>query len=180
MNTGNTETGRKPSQLHPLTLIGAIFSGLGLLFAVLGGAFLGANAPLLPRVFSAEALGDNVPDELALPLVGLIFAAIGLFFLITGVVMLLVTRRQRLLRQELEQYGTRVSGTVTDIRLDQTYRVNGRHPLRIFVQVAHPTTGETLTVRSGPVWETSLATGDMVDVLFDPMDEKKHIVVLPD
>ena len=58
MNTGNTQTGRKPSQLHPLTLIGAIFSGLGLLFAVLGGAFLGMAVEMALSGFVQGEGGD--------------------------------------------------------------------------------------------------------------------------
>ena len=169
----------KAFRMHPLKLIGIIFSGIGLLFAVLGGTFLLCNTELLPRLFTAEVWADSeLPDELALPMCGLIFGAMGLIFLVIGVVMLLVMHRQRLLREELERYGVRVTGTVTDITIDRSYRVNGRSPLRVHVTAVHPTTGEAVTVRSGPVWETNLSTGDTADVLFDPMDERKRIVLL--
>ena len=168
----------RPLRVHPLTLCGAIFSGVGGFFALLGGVFLLVGRSGLPRLFTAEAWGENVPDELALPLIGLIFGAIGLIFLITGLGMLLAMRRQRRIREELERYGDCASGTVTDVCIDRAYRVNNRHPLRILVSVRHPFTGETITVRSGPVWETSLNPGDAVDVLFDPMNVKRHMVVL--
>lgn len=167
-------------RMHPLKIIGVVFTCIGLLFAVLGGAFMAANAALMPRVFTAEVwLANETPDELALPICGLVFGVIGLVFLIIGVIMLLVLRRQHSLREELERYGTRVQGVVTDVRIDHTYRVNGRSPMRIIVTATHPSTGTQVTVRSGPVWETALSAGDAVDVLFDPMDEKKHIVLLP-
>lgn len=178
--TQNGATQGKAFRVHPLKLIGIIFTCIGLLFSILGGTFMGVGHAELPRIFTAEAWGENTPDELALPLVGFIFACLGALFAVIGVVMLVSLRRQRLLREELERYGTRVQGVVSDIRIDHTYRVNGRSPLRIFVSATHPTTGETVTVRSGPVWETALSTGDAAEVLFDPADEKKYIVVLPE
>lgn len=170
----------KPFTLHPLKLLGIIFSCIGLIFTVLGGTFMVVCTDVLPQVFTAAAWGSDTPDELALPIVGVVFAALGLIFLLTGGVMLLLLRRQVKLREELERYGARVTGTVADIHIDRTYRVNGRSPLRIHVAVVHPTTGETVTIRSGPVWETSLTIGDPVDVLFDPLHEKKRLVILPD
>lgn len=170
----------KAFTVHPLKILGIIFSCIGLGFAVLGGIFMAVSADVLPQVFTSAAWGNDTPDELALPIVGVVFAALGLIFLLTGVVMLLLLRRQSNLREELERYGTRVQGMVSDIRIDRTYQVNGRSPLRIHVSAVHPVSGETVTVRSGPVWETALSTGDPADVLFDPMDEKKRIVVLPE
>lgn len=168
----------RPLRIHPLTLCGAIFSGVGGFFALLGGVFMLVGRSELPRLFTAETWGENTPDELALPLIGLIFGAIGLIFLLTGLGMLLAMRRQRRIREELECYGDCASGTVTEVRIDRAYRVNNRHPLRILVSVRHPFTGETITVRSRPVWETALNPGDAVDVLFDPMNVKRYMVVL--
>ncbi|MBQ2953049.1 MAG: hypothetical protein IJE07_05775 [Clostridia bacterium] len=179
MNTQTTPTkGSHSIFAHPLGTVGIVFGGIGLIFTLLGATFAAANAELLPQVFTAAAWGNDTPDELALPIIGVIFAGMGLLFLLIGVAMLLILRRQRLLRQELERYGIRVTGTVTDIVPDRTCRVNGRSPLRVLVTVTHPTTGEAITVRSGPVWETTLSSGDTAEVLFDPMDEKKHVVVL--
>lgn len=170
----------KVFRLHPLKLVGLIFSLIGLLFAVIGGAFICASHDVLPQVFTAEVWLGDPPDELALPIIGVVFAAMGLFFLLIGGIMLLIPRRQQRLREELEQYGARVTGAVTDITVDRTYTVNGRHPLHIIVTATHPYTGETKALRSGPIWETSLSTGDVLDVLFDPQDEKKYIILMPE
>ena len=167
----------KAFRMHPLKLIGMIFSGIGLLFAVLGGVFLLCSTELLPQVFTTAAWGNDTPDELALPICGVVFTAMGLIFLLIGLIMLLALRRQRLLREELERYGTRVSGTVTGIVTDRSYQVNGRHPLRLMVRAEHPFTHEEQTLRSGPVWETSLTPGDAIEVLFDPQDAKKHVIL---
>lgn len=166
-------------RVQPLFLVGLIFSLIGALFAVLGGIFIAVSRDLLPQVFSAQVWQGETPDELAIPLVGLVFAGVGGLFLIIGVVMLLQTRRQRRLHEELLRFGTRVTGTVTDIRIDPTVRVNGVHPLRLIVQAQHPHTGEMKTLRGPRVWNTSLATGDAIDVLFDPQDEKRYTVELP-
>jgi len=170
--------GSRPVRMHPLKLLGMIFGGIGLLFAALGCVFLAVSAELLPQVFTPEVWLGDTPDELALPVIGVVFGAMGLVFLLVGGVMLLILRRQKRLREELEQYGTRVTGAVADIRVDRIYQVNGHSPLRVFVSVRHPFTNEELTLRSGPVWNTALTTGDPVEVLFDPMDEKKHLVLL--
>lgn len=167
----------KAFRMHPLKLIGIIFSGIGLLFAVLGGVFLLCSTELLPQVFTAAAWGNDTPDELALPICSVVFTAMGLIFLLIGLIMLLVLRRQRLLREELERYGTRVSGTVTDIVVDRSYQINGRHPLRLMVRAEHPFTHEEQALRSGPVWETALTPGDAIEVLFDPQDAKKHVIL---
>lgn len=174
----STAASSKMHAVHPLKLLGLIFSGLGLLFTVLGVIFLTITPELLPQVFTADVWLNEAPDELALPLCGVVFGAIGLLFLIAGVIMLLVLRRQRRLREELEQYGVRVTGMVTDVIVDRSYTVNGRHPLRVVVAAVQPGTVEERTLRSGPVWETPLAPGDAVDVLFDPMNEKKYVILV--
>lgn len=168
----------RPIHMHPLKLIGVIFTCLGLIFTVLGVAFIACTLSFLPQVFTADVWLNDTPDELALPICGVVFGAIGLLFLVAGLIMLLIMWRQQKLRRELEQYGVRVTGMVTDITVDRAYEVNGRHPLRVLVQAGHPFTHEEQTLRSGPVWETTLSPGDPVDVLFDPQDEKKHVILL--
>lgn len=174
------EASRRMHAVQPLKLLGWIFGGTGLLFLILGVIFVLIGWEYLPQVFTAQVWTGDPPDSLALPLVGLVFSGIGVLFTALGAGFLIALRRQRLLREELERYGVRVTGTVTDITIDRSYRVNGRSPLRVHVTAVHPTTGEAVTVRSGPVWETSLSTGDTADVLFDPMDERKRIVLLPE
>lgn len=164
---------------NPMFLVGLIFALFGLGFAVLGGVFVAVSHELLPRVFTPEVWMGDTPDELALPMVGLVFTPIGLIFAVIGVILLLVGRRQGRLREELLRFGVREKGVVTDIRIDRSYRVNGRSPLRIMVEAKHPFTGETKTLRAPLVWDATLSMGDAVEVLFDPQDEKKYYVLLP-
>ena len=160
-------------------LIGLIFGLIGVFFVVMGVVFMAVCSDRLPQVFTAEVWLNDPPDELALPIVGVVFAAIGAFFAAMGGGFLLYARHRRLLREELLRFGTRVTGTVAEICIDRSVRVNGRSPLRIMVQVQHPFTGMTQVVRGPRVWQTSLSVGDQAEVLFDPQDEKKHVVLLP-
>ncbi len=167
-------------QANAYFVIGLVFSLIGAFFAVMGVAFMAFSSDLLPQVFTAEVWTGDTPDELALPVIGVVFTAIGLFFAVLGLIFLWVMRRQRLLREELERFGIRVQGRVSDICVDHSVRVNGRSPLRIMVTAQHPTTREMKTLRGPSVWNTSLATDDAVEVLFDPQNEKKYVVLLPE
>lgn len=164
---------------HPLLLVGIIFGCIGLLFAVLGGVFMAVSSDVLPQVFTAEVWLEEAPEELELPIIGVVFSGIGLLFLLIAVIMLMIRGRQKRLREELLRFGTRESGVVKDIVIDRSYQVNNRYPLRILVEARHPFTGEMKMLRSPLVWETNLSTGDTVEVLFDPQDEKRYDVLLP-
>ena len=161
-------------RMHPARLIGLIFAILGFVFLATGIVLFAVRAMLLPQLLAA---GEEA--ALAMMIVGLTFSAVGAVFAGVGILLLRVGSRQARLREELEHFGTRVQGRVTDIRIDYTYKVNRRSPLRIIVQAQHPRTGEIKTLRSDAVWETALTTGDTVDVLFDLQDAKKYVVVLP-
>ena len=170
--------GRRMRAVQPQKLLGWIFGGMGLLFLILGIVFLLLGWEQLPQVFTAEVWVGETPDSLAFPMLGLVFTGIGAVFTALGGGFLIAFRRHRRLREELEQYGTRVTGSVTDIRVERAYEVNGRHPLRIYVTARPPFTNEETTLRSALVWDTALSIGDPADVLFDPMNEKNHMVVL--
>lgn len=171
-----TVTENRVRTVQPQKLLGIIFGAIGLLFLAMGVIFVAVSADKLPMLADSEVWVGETPDELALPVVGIVFAGIGLIFTALGAGFLIALLRRKRLKEELLQYGTRVTGTVADIRVDRSYQVNGRHPLRIMVQAQSPFTGETRTLRGPLVWETSLSTGDPADVLFDPMNSKKYFV----
>lgn len=180
MNHPLTEAaGKRMRTVDPRKLLGLIFGGIGLLFLVMGVIFVLVSTDKLPMLADADVWVGDTPDELALPMVGIVFAGLGLIFTALGAGFLIALLCRKRLREELLTYGTRVTGTVSDIRIDRAYQVNGRHPLRIMVQAQDPFTGGTRTLRGPLVWETSLSTGDPADVIFDPLDEKKYIVELP-
>lgn len=166
--------------VKPFMVIGWVFAGIGLLFLVMGVIFVLLGADSLPLLADPEVWLGDTPDELALPMVGIVFSCIGLLFTVMGSVFLFIERRRRLLAEELERFGIRVTGTVSEMYRDRSYNVNGRNPLRIMVQAQHPTTGEMRTLKGPMVWETPLSVGDKLDVLFDPQNEKKFVVKLPE
>lgn len=170
----------RPLRLNGLTITALVFGALALGFLLTGGILLLTGRADLPRLFTPAAWpGGEMPDVLAVPLLGMIFGSIGAACLLVTVILLLCARRIRLRREELLRYGTRVQGTVTDVIIDRTMRVGGRYPLRAVVTVVHPVTDETLSLRTPPLWDATPSTGDVADVLFDPMDPRRRLVLCP-
>ncbi|MBQ8200975.1 MAG: hypothetical protein IJZ74_04330 [Clostridia bacterium] len=166
--------------MHKMTtgkVLMLVFGLMGALFLVMGLVFLSSVSILTP---AGDAAFQGAAPGLAFGIVGGVFALIGAGFLLAALLIGLSARRKVRQQYELRTWGTRTTGVVTDIPVDHTLVVNGRSPLRIMVQVLHPITGEHMTLRSPQVWETSLSCGDAVDVCFDPMDEKKYLIDLPE
>ena len=137
----------------------AIFGGVGLamLLVALSAGSLKGN------------LGDMMVVRRKLMFQGALFAVVGaaLFFLLG------VGERKR---SRLLGYGTRVQGEVTAVERNTLVRFNRQNPWRVKVRVVHPITGEEITVRSHSLLSCAYKAGDKVEVLFDPMNEKKYAV----
>ena len=82
------------------------------------------------------------------------------------------------MREELLTWGTRVKAEVVDVRVDHTIRVNRRSPLVAKVRCTLPS-GE-VTLRSPRLWDECPATGDTVEVIYDPMDERRYVIEFPE
>ena len=164
---------------NPLFIVGLVFAIIGMVFLVPGGTFLVVSRDLLPELMNPDVWLAETPDELALPVIGVVFTAIGAIFAAIGFGLLIAHHRRMAMHEELLRFGLQVQGMVTDIRVDRTIEVNGRHPLRIMVQAVHPVTGETLNLKGPRVWEATLSTGDAVAVYFDPQNDKRFTVQLP-
>ncbi len=163
-------------KVSPARIIALVFALMGSLFAGIGIVFLCVTESAWDTLSNPAAWAGELPDEAALPVVGAVFAVMGVAMLLVAVIVLICARRAENRREELRTWGLRVTGKVIDISVDRTVRVNGRSPLRIVAQAQHPTTREEMVVKSQQVWETSLSVGDAVDVLFDPMEEKRYLV----
>ena len=162
---------------NPLLPVGLIFALVGLVFVLIGG-----GVALFPSGNWTVTVNGKIVEmepEQAARIFGLCFAGFGVFWMGLGGLFVWLGGRPARNRDELLRFGVREKGVVTDIRIDHTYRVNGRSPLRIMVEAKHPFTGETKTLRAPLVWDATLSTGDAVEVLFDPQDEKKYYVLLP-
>lgn len=148
-----------------------IFGLMGAIYAVIGVTFL---------VVAMKAAGDvtrifTLPEEeLALAIVGTVFTVLGAAFLVVTVILALVGRKQQRMREELLQYGTRVTGIVIEVWVNHSVRVNGRSPLLARVQCTFPT-GD-ITLKSKNLWNACPSTGDAVEVIYDPMDEKRYVI----
>ena len=153
-----------------------------LVFGILGGIFLLVGAGLLCGAIALA--GDlrsifSLPEEeLALAICGTVFFSIGLVFGLIAVGFALGDRRAARLAEELRQYGTRVQGVVVEVRVDRSVRVNGFSP-RIALVRCRFSSGE-VTLRSHRLWNHCPLEGDVVDVLYDPMDEQRYVIEVPE
>lgn len=152
-----------------------IFGLMGTVYAVLGGIFL---------MIAVKAAGDvrrifTLPEEeLAFAINGVVFTVLGVAFLLVTAILILVGRKHKRMREELLTYGARVTGIVTDVKVDHTIRVNRRSPLVAKVSCTLPT-GE-VTLKSKRLWNSCPNTGDRVEVIYDPMDERRYVIEFPD
>ena len=81
------------------------------------------------------------------------------------------------MREELLTWGSRVKGEVVDVRVDYPVRVNRRSPVIAKVRCTLPS-GE-ITLRSPRLWDAHPAVGNVVEVIYDPMDEKRYVIEFP-
>lgn len=148
-----------------------VFGLMGAIYAVLGGVFL---------VVAIKAAGDirrifTLPeDELAFAINGVVFTVLGVAFLVVTVFLILAGRKQKRMREELLTYGTRVTGEVVEVCINHSVRVNRKSPLVAKVKCLFPT-GE-VTLKSKNLWNACPNTGDTVEVIYDPMDEKRYVI----
>ena len=160
---------------HHNFVLKLVFGILGAIYTVLGGVLLtvaAASAGDIRRIFT-------LPEgEVVFAINGTVFTALGVIFLLVAVILILVGRRKKRMREELLTWGARVTGTITQVRVNRSIRVNGRHPLLAQVQCAFPSGEVTLT--SPHLWNACPATGDTVEVIYDPMDERRYVIEFPE
>lgn len=152
-------------------IIQLIFGILGGVYAVVGVGFL---AYAVHMVGALERIYSLPEDDLAFAVVGTVFTLMGVIFLLVTGILFLISRKQQRLREELLTYGTRVTGVVTEAYMDRSVRVNRRSPYRAKVRCTLPL-GET-TLRTPMLWDRVPTVGEKVTGIYDPMDEKKHVI----
>lgn len=157
------------------TIVKLVFGVMGVIYTIVGVVCLTIAVDMAGDVRRIFRLPE---DDLALSIVGIVFSVLGVAFLLVTLLLILSGRRQKRLREELLQYGVRVTGTITDVWMDTTVQVNGRSPLRAKVRCSFPT-GE-VTLKSKRLWDECPSTGDTVAVIYDPMDEKRYVIEFPD
>lgn len=115
-----------------------------------------------------------------LVLMGGIFGAVAAVVLITGFAIWHVMGRRERRREELMQYGLRTTAVITELQQNRSVQVNNRHPWVATAVCTHPNTREEMTLKSHMVWKPAVAVGDTVDVAFDPMDERRYAMDIPE
>ena len=152
-----------------------VFGLLGGTYTVVGGVFLTlANT----KTGGVQEIFSHPEEEIV------VFATLGTVFLLLGIAFLIVTlllaradKRRARMREELLTGGSRIKGEVVDVRVDYTVRVNRRSPMIAKVRCTLPS-GE-ITLRSPRLWDAHPAVGNVVEVIYDPMDEKRYVIEFP-
>lgn len=156
-------------------IVQLVFGLLGAVYTIVGVVCLCLAVKAAGALSGIFALPE---DELAFAVVGTVFGGLGVIFLAVTLLLELSLRRQARLRDELLTWGQRAAGTVMDVRVNRSIRVNGRSPLVAWVRVSFPS-GE-VTLKSQNLWKACPAIGDAAEVLFDPMDERRYVILFPD
>ena len=136
---------------------------LALVFGILGTVYTAMGFFML-----------NAGNDEALFIVGNVFFGLGLVFLLAAVLVWYFINRSQRRREELLTWGVRATGTVTDIRVNYSIKVNRRSPVVVYAACTHPVTREQVTLRSHNLWNCTLEAGQTVDVAFDQMNEKRY------
>ncbi len=152
-----------------------VFGIMGAVYAVLGVFFLGMAISAAGDITRIFTLPEN---ELAFAILGCVFTALGVVFLGVATAFALADKRRAELREELQAWGQRVTGVITEVRTDPTVRVNHRYAKVVMVRCPFPR-GE-VTLKSHRLWSHVPAVGDTVDVLYDPMDERRYVIDFPE
>lgn len=152
-------------------IVKLVFGLLGAIYTVVGAVGLTLAARAAGDIRRIFALPE---EELAFAICGTVFSILGVAFLLVTILLILADRRRARLREELLAWGVRVQGTVTDVYIDRSVRVNGYSPVVAKVRCSLPS-GET-TLKSRRLWKACPSTGDTVTVIYDPKDEKQHVI----
>ena len=108
------------------------------------------------------------------------FGVMAFVTLLAGFITWGVMGRRERRREEILQYGLRTTAVVTELKQNRAVQVNGRHPWVAVVTCRHPSTREEMTLRSHMLWKPSIAEGDTIDMAFDPMDERRYAMDIPE
>lgn len=107
----------------------------------------------------------------------LIFILIGGVFAVLGVILIIVNILSGNRRKKLMQTGERLTGTITDVVMNNAVRINGHHPFKAECEVINPFDGEKYLYSSENVTcNISELVGREVTVYVDRNNKKKYYV----
>lgn len=142
-----------------------IFSILGSVYAVVGGALL---------FFATQAPSD----VRALSMIGYVFLLTGVGFLLAALVFFLLRRKQQASIEELRTYGLLATGSITAIEENRHITRNNCPYQYALVTCLHPVTRKETVLKSESFPQITRAIGDRVDVYFDNYDEKRYWIAM--
>lgn len=108
-----------------------------------------------------------------------IFGGTGLVFFTIGIVFVVVIAKKKSKTKWLLENGRVIHGTVTNINVNFSVRVNGRHPRVVYCSYQDPGTGMIYQFKSRNIYEDQancIAIGDSIDIYVDPENYAKNYV----
>ncbi|NNE48975.1 MAG: DUF3592 domain-containing protein [Altererythrobacter sp.] len=124
-----------------------------------------------------DAIIDDFGSRQKAPL---IFLGVGLIVGGIGAVLVYFFLRRQRLNAQLKASGMLVYAQYVDCERNRRTKVNGRSPYVVSVQGTHPTTGQSTTFESPPIWInlSAVLKGKTVPVRIDPSNPKHYFVDL--
>ena len=147
---------------------------MGMVFMAMGLALGATMKGYLPW------LAATVDDPSEVPVAFGVLTGLGAVMAVVGIGLFIGMGRGERRREELLTWGTQVDATVEKVAQNRLLQVNGLNPWYVEVSCRHPVTRENVQLRSHYVFRLTVQPGDHVRVAFDPMDERKYAVILPE
>ena len=147
---------------------------MGMVFMAMGLALGATMKGYLPW------LAATVDDPSEVPVAFGVLTGLGAVMAVVDIGLFIGMGRGERRREELLTWGTQVDATVEKVAQNRLLQVNGRNPWYVEVSCRHPVTRENVQLRSHYVFRLTVQPGDHVRVAFDPMDERKYAVILPE
>lgn len=133
--------------------------------------------PVAPAQAKINSFFDLWGAALIASGLGLVFSSIGI-----GVIYFGIRRKQD--KAWLKQFGSRIQARVLEVRLNTSYKVNGRSPWVIDCQWQDGGSGKVYVFTSDSLWfdpSAMIAKDSMIDVLVDQnQPEKRNRVQIPE
>lgn len=128
----------------------------------------------------ADPQNAKIDSFLDLWFIGVIFSGIGLVGVIIGSVILLLQFKKSRNKKWLLQYGQPVQAIINQVILNESLKYNGQSPFQIIAQWQNPIDGNVYIFKSDNIWfkPESVAVGDKISVLIDPVNPGKYFIDL--
>ncbi len=154
---------KKSSELTVFYMVGGIFTGIGILFTLIG-------------VIVAVGSGRSFLWSGGLFFL-LIFGGIGILFAVIGICFLIYASKQKKKKMLRLQNGHKIWATIEEWSVNRNVSMNGSHPIRLDCKYEDPYSGEVYLYRSGDFWgRRPDLVGLSIAVFVDPQDPQNYYV----